>query len=244
MNFTRQAFQLMLSAILAVVFCCQCETTEEPDVLTSLEGGSKFGKFGKVSKVGMKRESGYKFADSDSKKIEKSEAAQRVANTLNNEKVIKNSKGEVVRKEQRSDLYSDMMSNTAKESGKSFDRKMARIKDSKFGEKEFKTPEYLKRQEFAGYETTDGGAQMARETDSLSNQFTKMFKAKQSSMENQMARESGSTKGRFDKIFGTRDDSISNKAIKTSVVPVGVDGMTGYRENVAMSMDDVKKLVN
>lgn len=250
MNTNWQAFKLFLTAIAAVVFCCQCKTGGDPEVVTSLESGSKFGKLGKLSEVGMKRQSGYKFSGVNDNELEssgkKSEGAERISGTLKNEKVIKNSKGEVVRKEKRTDLYAERTGVEARETGRSFDgKKQARLKQSRYGKKEFKTPEYLQRQEFAGSKTFKDGSLAANESGSKTKHFVdKMFQTDKSKFQNQSARENGSTNSRFNKTFTTSSDRIASKAFKTSAIPNGVDGMTGYRDNVNLSMDDVKKLVN
>lgn len=249
MNINWQAFKLMLPAIVGVLFCCQCQTTDEPEIATSLEG-SKFGKFGKVRKVGLKRESGYKFSGVNDNELassgKKNEGADRVANTLKNERVIKNSDGEVVRVEKRDDLYGDRSSSTARETGRAFDgNKKARFKDNNFAKKEFKTPEYLQRQEFAGSKTFKDGSMKASESGSETKHFVnKLFKTNSSSFENQMARENGSSSDRFNKTYRTSSDRIASKALNKSAIPEGVQGMSGYQDNLQMSMDDVKKLIN
>lgn len=242
MNNNWQAIRLVLTAVFAVAFCCQCKTNDETKVITSMEEASKFGKFGKLEKVGMKKQGGYKFASKDNEQIEKSEGAERISSTLNNEKVVKNSKGEVVRKEKREDLY-QFKDNMAKESGSRIENQMAKIKESKFAEKEFKTPEYLKRQEFAT-KTFEDGSRAAKESGSVTERFTKMFKTKNSSLENEVARESNSTNSRFDKMFKTKNDSITANAITDSVKPIGIEGLAGYQDNANLSMDDVKKMVS
>lgn len=250
MDMNWQSLKLLLLATAGVALCCQCQTNDSPEIVTSLDQGSKFGKLGKVNKVGLKRESGYKFTGVNDNELassgKKSEAADRVANTLRNEKVIKNRKGEVVRVEKRSDLYGDRSSNSAQEGNRAFDgRKKAKFKDSNFARKEFKTPEYLQRQEFAGTKTFKDGNRSASESGSESRQFVKkLFKTGDSSFQNQSARENGSSSSRFNKSFKTSNDRIASKALNRSAIPEGVQGMTGYQDNLLMSMDDVKKLVN
>ncbi len=232
----------MFLAIVGVLFCCQCQTTEEAD--SSLPQ-SKFGKLGTVSKVGIKRESGYKFAGNE-EEDKKSEAAERIQDSTKNEKVIKNSKGEVVRKEPRGDLYSDGDSNLGFETNRAFGaRKEARIKDSKFAQKDFKTPEYLKLQEFNGSKDFKDGAMQANESGDSKRLFDgKFFKTETKSASDQAARESGTTASRTSKTYRTSTDRSASRAMENPALPVGVAGMSGYQDNLEMSMDDVKKLIN
>ena len=242
MNTNRQIRRLWWPALLAVVFCCQCKTTEEePDVITSLEGGSKFGKFGKVKKVGYKRQGGYEFAGGGEKE---GESAERVKKTGRNEKEIKNRKGEVVRTEKRADLYGDRSSNTARETSSGFKgNKAARFKKDSFAGSEFRTPEYLKRQQYNGTKDYRDGSQKSREDGTESKLADRLFKTKAASDDNQLARESGSNSRQDDKTFRTSADRTGTKALSESKVPEGVP-QSGYRENAMMSMDDVKKMVN
>jgi hypothetical protein len=251
MNTNWHTLKLLLPAILGLAFCCQCKTTEKTDgVITSLDGGSKFGKLGKLSTVGMKRESGYKFQGVNDNELKgsgkKNESADRVANTLKNEKVIKNSKGEVVRKEKRGDLYSDRSSTSARETNRAFSgNKQAKIKTNSFADKKFKTPEYLQRQEFAGNKTFRDGDRKASDSGQESKSFAgKLFKTNRSALGNQSARENGSRVGEADKTFKTSSDRISTRALENSAEPEGVRVTKGYRDNVNLSLDDVKKLVN
>jgi hypothetical protein len=238
-----QIWQLLLPAIVGVCFCCGCQTTEEAD---STLPASKFGKLGTVSKVGIKRESGYKFVDDpEVTSGKKSESAERLLDASKNEKVIKNSKGEVVRKETRGDLY-EQDANQARETNHAFrGNKEARIKESKFAQKDFKTPEYLKLQEFNGSKNFRDGATVANESGDNNRQFAgKFFKTETNSTSNQLARENGTSTSRIDKTYRTSTDRTAARAMEKSAVPVGVAGVSGYQDNLEMSMDDVKKLIN
>jgi len=238
-----QKFKLLIPAFVGMAFCCQCQTTEE--AADSDLPKSKFGRLGSVSKVGIKRESGYKFGGVDDQEIEsgkKSEAAERLLDSAKNEKVIKNSKGEVVRKEQRGDLYAD---NEAFETNRAFGgQKEARVKESKFAQKDFKTPEYLKLQEFNGSKSFRDGTMEANESNDSNKLFSgKFFKTETSSAGDQSARENGAAARRSDKTYGTGSDRNASRAMETPAIPTGVAGVSGYRD-LEMSMDDVKKLIN
>lgn len=241
MNTNRQMRRLWWPALLAVVFCCQCNTTDEKKVITSLEQGSKFGKFGEVKKVGYKRQGGYEFAGQD----KEGESAERVKTTGRNEKAIKNRDGEVVRTEKKGDLYANRSDNAARETGSGFKgNRAAKFKKDSFAQKEFRTPEYLKRQEFNGTKEFREGAQQSRESGSESKFADRLFKTRSASDSNQLARESGSSSRDDDgKTFKTSSDRIGSKALSNSKAPEGTP-QSGYRDNLMMSMDDVKKMVN
>ena len=245
MNTNGQRLRFAAAAILAVLFGCHCKSTDSENVITSLEGASKFGKFGKLTPVGQKRSGGYKFAGVNDQE-EKSEGAQRVKNTNRNEKVIKNRDGEVVRTEKKKDLYSDRSAATASESGSRFgEKKKAKFAKDKFAAKEFKTPEYIKRQGFSGAREFENGDQKARESGTESKKFAnRLFKTKAASENNQLAEESGSNHRDTGKVFETGSNRTGARAQENAAAPEGVPLSSGYRDNVKMSLDEVKKMLN
>lgn len=196
------------------------------------------------------RQTGYKFMGHNDGELEsnkkKSPGANRIATTNKNEKSIKNSKGEVIRTEKRDDLYSDRSSATAQETGRSFDgKKQAKLKQSSMAKKEFKTPEYLKRQQFATKSYNEGSNQQARESNQETQFVKKLFDTKSSDMGNKAARENGSVASRFDKDFATSSNRTGTKAQKNAAIPTGaVQGLSGYKENMSLSVDDVRKMVS
>lgn len=240
-------FRLLLFGVAVAFLCCQCRTGEDSsNVISSLDQESKFGRFGKLTPVGEKRQSGYKFKGINDHELEsnKSEGGERVSNTTRNERVIRNREGEVVRVEKRDDLYSDRSSHTANETGRSFTGKKAKLKKDEFASKEFRKPEYLKRQEFAATQSFREADQTARESGEETTRFSKLFKTNSHSATNQAAAENGSRNRLFNKTFDTNTDRTAARAQRQAAIPDPVNATAGYQDNAAMTMDDVKKLVN
>lgn len=192
---------------------------------------------------------GYKFKGINENELasekKKNEGASRIANTLKNEKTIKNSKGEVVKVEKRDNLYADRSAATARETGSTFNgKKQAKVGKNKVTKKEFKTPEYLKNSEFAGTKSFRDAGQTARESGSENKRVAnKLFQTKSNSTGDNVARESGSTNRNSDKSFKTALNRTASKAQDNAAIPTPFDGMRGYRDNAHMTVDDVKKLV-
>ena len=240
-------FRLLLLGVAVGLFCCQCRTGDESsNVISSLDQGSKFGRFGKLTPVGEKRQSGYKFKGINDNELEssQSEGGERIANTNRNEKVIRNPEGEVVRVEKREDLYGNRSEHTANETGRSFTGKRAKLKKDEFASKEFHKPEYLKRQEFAATQSFREADQTARESGEETTRFSKLFKTHSHSATNQSAAENGSRNQLFNRTFDTKTDRTAARAQRQAAIPEPVNATAGYQDNAAMTMDDVKKLVN
>lgn len=240
-------FRLLLLGMAVALLCCQCRTSEDSsNVIASLDEGSKFGRFGKLTPVGEKRQSGYKFKGINDHELEskKTEGGERIANTNRNERVIRNREGEVVRVEKREDLYNNRSDHTANETGRSFTGKKAKLKKDEFASKEFRKPEYLKRQEFTATQSFREADQTARESGEETSRFSKLFKTNSHSATNQSATENGRRNRLFDRTFDTNTDRTAARSQRQAAIPEPVNATAGYQDNAAMTMDDVKKLVN
>ena len=126
-----------------------------------------------------------------------------------------------------------------------FQTKTARFDKMEAETKAFKTPEYLKRQEYAGIANARENGMTARESDSnrTPDRATgKLFgtKAKDST---DLATFGTSAHRDGENAFATsadRDATAVTEAPRAS----GTPRKAGYQDNVAMSMDDVKKMLN
>ncbi len=219
-----------------VALLCQCQTTEQ-----AAAGGADAPKKGYKRTVKSTRTTGYSIRTKDDAEAEKLNSGKLGAlSSYKTEKEIRDSKGKLVRTERKT-IYDDKDGNTANETGRSFrGTKDAKLGKNKFGEKQFKTPEYIKRQEFSG--NKDYATSLARESGDESSLAEKLFSTKSKKSGMKSARESGQSASQANKSFATKSDSLS--ARKRTVEPTGVAGQAGYAENAYMSMDDVKKLVN
>ncbi len=126
-----------------------------------------------------------------------------------------------------------------------FETKKARFANTEARTKEFRTPEYLKRQEFAGVSSARESGMAAREgnsTRSSNRAAGKRFdkKAKDSSALASFGtgayRDSGA-------VFETSAD-IAAPAVAAAPRASGIPFKAGYQDNAGLSLDDVKKMLN
>lgn len=111
--------------------------------------------------------------------------------------------------------------------------------------KAFRTPEYLKCQEYAGVSSAREGSMQAQEGNSKKSpsraagqKFDK--KAKNST---ELASFGTSAYRESDSIFETKADRAAS-AVTNAPRATGVSQQMGYRDNASLSMDDVKKMLN
>lgn len=126
-----------------------------------------------------------------------------------------------------------------------FGKKEARFKKTKAETKAFRTPEYLKRQEYAGVTTAKESGAAAREGNSNQSKDKdsgKWFK-KTSRSSTELATFETAAHGDRDKVFATRADRMA-PAVAEAPRATGTPRTMGYQDNVSMSMDDVKKMLN
>lgn len=126
-----------------------------------------------------------------------------------------------------------------------FQSKKARFEKTEAETKAFRTPEYLKRQHYAGVSPAREGGQTAREgnsTQSPDKAMGRLFEKKGKSstelatFETGRYRESG-------EVFETTADSAAD-AVTEAPRATGTPRKAGYQDNVALSMDEVKKMLN
>jgi len=127
----------------------------------------------------------------------------------------------------------------------SFDKKRARFGKKEARTKEFRTPEYLERQQFAGTEEARESDSDAREGNfgqSRDRAAGRLF-GRDSEDSTELASFDG---GRFrgeERTFATRDDPIGSEAVRNSPRARGTAQGAGYSANASLTLDDVKKMV-
>lgn len=146
-------------------------------------------------------------------------------------------------KADKPDLYS-----TEKLNGfeKQFGTKEARLKKDIAKTNEFKTPEYLVRQDFKGDKTARESGTLARESNSEKSQDRqsgKFFKSKTKSS-GELAAYGTKDYGDGNNAFKTKTDRATSAAVANSANASGTTRPVGYQDNISMSMDDVKKMLN
>ncbi|MDF1849770.1 MAG: hypothetical protein P1U85_02970 [Verrucomicrobiales bacterium] len=125
-----------------------------------------------------------------------------------------------------------------------FQTRNARFRKSKVATNEFSTPEYLQRQEFRGARETDDFSNRARENGATeSRQSNRLFKSRSERAVDYDSIQTASVEG-SNRRFETGGNRELNRAYDNSVVADGVRQEAGYRQNVALSMDDVKKMLS
>ena len=140
------------------------------------------------------------------------------------------------------DLYKDKKPRGL---GGDFDTKKARFEKMEAGTKAFRTPEYLKRQEYAGVASARESGQSAREGNSSRSPDKatgKLFDKKAKDSTSLSTFETGSYR-ESNAAFETSAD-VASAAVTESPRAIGTPRKAGYQDNVALSMDDVKKMLN
>jgi hypothetical protein len=146
-------------------------------------------------------------------------------------------------KADKPNLYAD---SAARGTDSKFGKKQARFRKTEARTNEFRTPEYVKRQQFRGVETAHESGSTAREADfgnSRDRQAGKLFGRKSNASSELAVFETGTNRN-ADRNFGTGADSVGSAAIASAPVADGTSRKIGYQDNAALSMDDVKKMLN
>lgn len=125
---------------------------------------------------------------------------------------------------------------------KQFGKKQARFKNMEAKTKEFKTPEYLVRQDFKTGEAREAGA-TAREGGSRDRQAGKLFATKSKTSSDVGSYETGNFR-QSGNIFSTNADRIGSAGVAEAPIADGTRQTMGFQDNASMSVDDVKKLLN
>lgn len=126
-----------------------------------------------------------------------------------------------------------------------FQTKKARFEKTEAETKAFRTPEYLKRQEYAGVSSARESGQSAREgnsTRSPDKAAGKLFEKKAKSSTELATYDTGSYR-ESGEVFETKADK-SASAVPDAPRATGTPRKAGYQDNVALSMDEVKKMLN
>lgn len=127
-----------------------------------------------------------------------------------------------------------------------FQKKQARFRKSEARTKEFRTPEYVKRQQFRGVESADEDGDAAREADftkSRDRQSGRLFARKTEESSQLSTFDTGSDR-EASRTFSTGSDARGSEAIATAPVADGTRQTMGYQDNASLSVDDVKKMLN
>jgi hypothetical protein len=126
-----------------------------------------------------------------------------------------------------------------------FGTKTARFEKMNAETKQFKTPEYLKRQEYAGVKTASESGSSAREgnsSQSRDRQAGKLF-SKDSKSSTELDNFKTGSSAYSNREFATSADR-SAPSVPEAPRAIGTPRTAGYQDNVTMSMDDVKKMLN
>ncbi len=126
-----------------------------------------------------------------------------------------------------------------------FQTKKARFAKTEARTKEFRTPEYLKRQEFAGVASARESGTSAREGNSARSPDRAAGKLFEKKAKNSSALAGFDTFAYrdADAVFETSAD-IAAPSVAAAPRATGTPFKAGYRDNAALSMDDVKKMLN
>lgn len=143
-------------------------------------------------------------------------------------------------KADNTDLYSG---ETARGIGKEFGTRKAKLGKSESFNKEFKTPEFIKRQEFEGVSDARESGDAARENQQSNKAGSKLFGSRTKATSKMSTFDAGSFED-SDKAFGTTENTAAARALESSPRATGAPVQMGYRDNAAMSFDDVKRMLN
>jgi len=214
MIFQRRQLITTAGSLAAVVFLCQCET--ERTVTTRKSNVS----FDQGIWGGQAAASG----GEDTKRI-----TQRGYEIDESGNIIAD----------KPNLYADK---TMRGSDKTFGKKQARFGNMEAKTKEFKTPEYLVRQDFKTGEAKESGSQ-AREGGSRNRQAGKLFQTKSKASSDAGSFETGTFDQSGEK-YQTNADRVGSAGIASAPIADGSRRTMGFQDNTSMSLDDVKKMVN
>jgi hypothetical protein len=144
-------------------------------------------------------------------------------------------------KADKPDLYRGQTAKTKK----GYQTKEARFSKTESQTKQFRTPEYLQRQEFRGVAEAREANATAREGDSRQSpdrEAGKLFGTKARSSGELASYGTGSYR-ESGTAYATGPDSAA-AAVENAPRATGTPRKAGYQDNVALSMDDVKKMLN
>ena len=142
------------------------------------------------------------------------------------------------------DLYAG---SKAKGLNERFGTKQAWLKKNKAATKEFRTPEYLKRQDYAGYEQSRYGDTNARESNfnrSRDNASGRLFgNRKKIDSSSQIADHNAGPYRESSQTYTTKQDREGAAGLRNAADAQGSPFKAGYRDT-DLSLDDVKRMVD
>lgn len=127
-----------------------------------------------------------------------------------------------------------------------FRTKEAKFRKSKMQTKEFPTPEFIKRQEFRGVREARESGSLAREGDfdrAADREGGRLFRTRSDSTTELASYDTGSYR-EAGREFSAGEDRRASASYQSAPVAEGLEQQGGYRENAALTMDDVKKMVS
>ncbi len=126
-----------------------------------------------------------------------------------------------------------------------FRTKNARMKQAKAGTKDFRLPEYLNRQQYAGVSQSDYGGQSARENRAKKSRFAqRLFGTESRGSQGLEQFGTASQTASSQQRFVTKSDRAGTAARNNSTLATGTQQVMGYQDNAGLSVDDVKKLLS
>lgn len=132
--------------------------------------------------------------------------------------------------------------------GKDFETKASRFGTKKARTKEFKTPEYLKMQDYRGVSNAREGGLAARESRRDRNRSKESGQLFQRGDESESSGLLGLFRTRRDRAsgetFATAPDRTGSRGVEKASRADGIQQLSGYRENASLSRDEVKKMLN
>ncbi|MEM9017300.1 MAG: hypothetical protein AAGC68_09815 [Verrucomicrobiota bacterium] len=141
------------------------------------------------------------------------------------------------------DLYAD---DTARGLDGKFGKKQAKFRKTEARTKEFRTPEYIKRQQFAGADSARESGQGAREgnfNQSRDRASGRLFQRSSETTSSLASFETGRNASEGNQ-FATSSDRVATEGMRNSAQAEGVRQGAGYKANAGLSVGDVKKLLN
>lgn len=136
----------------------------------------------------------------------------------------------------------DLYQGQAARGTKTFQTKSARFSKNEAATKEFRTPEYLVRQDFRGVKEARGTGAAAREGNTQDRATGKMFGTKTQGTSDLGSYATSDYRGSGSS-YATGLDAASSAA-QNAPRPASTAQKIGYQDNVGMTMDDVKRMLN
>ncbi len=125
-----------------------------------------------------------------------------------------------------------------------YESKQARLKKGGLATNKYKTPEYIKLQNHKGVKESRDGSLVAREGGSdQSRQAGKLFKSRSRATGDYAEYDTG-TYDDSGRLFDTGQNEKLTGAFAKPARAEGRESQIGYRDNAALSMNDVKKMVS